>query len=632
MTDAVRRQILKGISPRLAIQASIDRMFLPLLTSTLTTVLAFLPLATFPGPTGEFVGGIGKSVIAALSSSFVISLTAIATLAALLLAKVARRATESGRTGFWVSGIDAGPLKRAFQTSLMTSLRAPLVSILCAVVLPTCGFIGLSTLPLSFFPPADRNQINLEIRLSSPSSVARTRAVVDQADAYLRSQPEVVSASWFVGNSAPSFYYNIIQDEDGNANFAQAMVTTTNLDVIGGLVDRINAELSHSIPHSQVIASQLTQGPPTTAPIELRISGPDRDELRRIGEAARLVLSGIAAVHATSASDAGGEPKIWFDLDEDRAAQAGLSATAIARKIGESLNGTTGGSVIEGNLDLPVRLRPVPVSNTNFQTLSDMSLLENGERVPLAALGNFQLRPSAPSLRRLDGRPVNIVLAYLDTNSLPGPVIDAFNATWAASNFTLPPGCTLSFGGESEARADSVGSLVGQIGMIAVLTIALIVLTFRSFRLAAVVLVVAVLSAGLGFLSLTVFGYSFGFMAIIAIVGLIGVAINGAIIILSGLRGSEQAMSGDKKAITEEVMATSRHIWSTTLTTFGGFVPLMLSDSLFWPPFAVTIAGGILLSTTVNFYFVPQTFLIFRQIDRSRSIQAGPDSAEQVLT
>ena len=106
------------------------------------------------------------------------------------------------------------------------------------------------------------------------------------------------------------------------------------------------------------------------------------------------------------------------------------------------------------------------------------------------------------------------------------------------------------------------------------------------------------------------------------VIGAIGVSINAAIIILSGLRADERAMAGDVDAVQDVVGETARHISSTTITTFGGFLPLLLSEGGFWPPFATVIAGGVLMSTIVSFFFVPQAFLVVRRFKKK-----APDSS-----
>jgi multidrug efflux pump subunit AcrB len=133
-------------------------------------------------------------------------------------------------------------------------------------------------------------------------------------------------------------------------------------------------------------------------------------------------------------------------------------------------------------------------------------------------------------------------------------------------------------------------------------------MVFNSFRLAGITLLVAGLSAGLSIFALAVFQYPFGITAVIGVIGSIGVSINAAIIILSALQADDGACAGDKESMVSVVSRSSRHIVSTTITTFGGFLPLILDGGGFWPPFAMSVAGGVLLSTVVSFYFTPPMF------------------------
>ena len=155
-----------------------------------------------------------------------------------------------------------------------------------------------------------------------------------------------------------------------------------------------------------------------------------------------------------------------------------------------------------------------------------------------------------------------------------------------------------------------MNDLLAAAGLIVALTIATIVVAFNSFRLAAITGIVAFLSIGLSLLALAVFAYPFGITAVIGVIGSVGVSINAAIIILTALQNNPGAARGEHAAIVETVHAQSRHIVSTTITTFGGFLPLILAGGGFWPPFAMAIAGGVLLSTAVSFYFVPPAFAL----------------------
>jgi len=111
-----------------------------------------------------------------------------------------------------------------------------------------------------------------------------------------------------------------------------------------------------------------------------------------------------------------------------------------------------------------------------------------------------------------------------------------------------------------------------------------------------------------------VFNYPFGIMSLVGVIGSIGVSINAAIIIMTALQANPGALKGGTYAIRNVVMDSSRHIVSTTVTTFGGFLPLILEGSEFWPPFAMAIAGGVLLSTIISFFLVPPVFLLVTRL------------------
>ncbi|NNF80015.1 MAG: efflux RND transporter permease subunit, partial [Rhizobiales bacterium] len=233
--------------------------------------------------------------------------------------------------------------------------------------------------------------------------------------------------------------------------------------------------------------------------------------------------------------------------------------------------------------------------------------------VPLSALGRIRLVPSESPIFRRDGERINTVQGYTRRTVLPEEALKKVQAAVAKAGLNLPAGYRFEVGGDSDARNDVLRDLLAVAGIVIALTIATIVLTFNSFRLSLVTAAVSVLAMGLSLLVLAVFKYPLGVMAIIGVIGSIGVSINAAIIILTALQKNAAAAAGSRAAIVDTVAAQSRHIVSTTITTFGGFLPLILAGGGFWPPFAMAIAGGVLLSTVVSFYFVPPAYALLNR-------------------
>ena len=613
MTDEIRRRIVAGL-PRLeAIGQSVDRLAIPLLASTVTTVLAFVPMAILPGPAGDFVGSIAISVIVMLLSSFLLAVTLTPALAGFILP-----AQSDSAPIWWRHGITAAPVQDMFQRSLDWALKHRGLAIAAALALPVMGFAAFPTLTAQFFPGVDRDQFYVQIRLPEGSALSQTKAVAEKADAILREDSGVTHAHWFIGESAPAFYYNMIQNQDGVPSFAEALVTTRSEEDTERLVPALQANFDKLLPQAQFLVRDLTQGPPVTAPVEVRLVGPELETLQALGEDLRLRMADHPAVTHTKASLMGGAPKIVFDLDEDKVLQTGRTLGAVAAELQASIEGATGGSLIEGSEELPVRVRMFDENRASAGRIRDLNVIlapsQTRERddtwlgVPLAALGDANVVPSNSPIARRDGERVNTVQAFLQIGVLPEEVLKDVRDGLVTSPMALPQGYRIEYGGDSDARAEVVTNLLAPMGLIVALLVATIVLTFNSFRLSFVTLSVAVLSMGLSVLALAIFRYPFGIQAVIGVIGSIGVSINAAIIIMTALQKNEAAMANDREAIRTVVMASGRHIISTTITTFGGFLPLILAGGGFWPPFAMAIAGGVLLSTVVSFYFVPPVF------------------------
>jgi len=310
-----------------------------------------------------------------------------------------------------------------------------------------------------------------------------------------------------------------------------------------------------------------------------------------------------------------GPPKLVFKLEEDKLKQVGLSRVQVANALDAALRGRLGGELLEDTERLPVRARLVRSDWSNSNLLQSLRIPVQGsasgvQAVPLSALGSAHLEPDDSPITRENGERLNRVQAFLMRGVLPEEALKVLRAQLAADPIELPPGYDYSFGGDTNERAGVVEDLMAPLGIIMAALLATIVLTFNSWRLSAIALLVCGCSFGLSLFALALFRYPLGINPLIGVIGSVGVSINAAIIILTALQQNSGAASGDPEAVVNVVRDSSRHIVSTTVTTFGGFLPLILEGSRFWPPFAMAIAGGVLLSTIISFFLVPPLFYL----------------------
>jgi multidrug efflux pump subunit AcrB len=296
---------------------------------------------------------------------------------------------------------------------------------------------------------------------------------------------------------------------------------------------------------------------------------------------------------------------------------SGLDHATIAQQLDNTLEGAVGGSLLEATEELPIRVRLANTGRGDLVQIASLDLLPatttvGGQRkfIPVSALAAVDLVPQRAVIARRSGRRENVVRGYTTAGVLPGKVLADYRQQLEAGGLDLPAGYEIEFGGEFAERNEAIGKLSASLGVLMVVMAATLVLSFGSFRLAGIIAVVAAMSGGLGFGSLWLFGYPFGFMAIVGTMGLIGVAINDSIVVLAALREDDLARGGNRKAIRDVVVRSSRHVFATTFKTIAGFLPLILGGGGFWPPLAITIAGGVVGATLLALVFVPSTYLL----------------------
>ncbi len=634
VVDEVRDALHRGRSASKAVADSVRHLAVPLAGSTFTTVLAFLPLVLMPGPAGEFVGSIGLSVILALVSSFLVSLTVVAALTGRFyrLRKSGPSDTLPTDLRFWRAGFYHPRLGGIFERTLQAVFRRPISGVLIALILPALGFWNMSKLEEQFFPAADRKEFEIQFKLPSQASIVQTQEAAIRVGELLSANPRVERVHWFVGGSAPKFYYNMLAGQDDTPSFAQALVMLDSSKEAEQVISDLQATVTSAFPQAEVIVRQFGQGPPVEAPIELRLFGPDLERLYHLGEEFRAELAKDPDVVVARTTLRAGIPKLWMRIDEEEARLAGLDAVGIARQLQSTLEGSVGGSLMESTEELPVRVRVGGEDRADISRIASLEVLPQGEdpgpdrpRIPASALGRVTLVPDLASITRVDSRRANTVQAFVTAGVLPSQVLEPFRERIQPLVENLPYGYSWEFAGETKERNSAVAQLLASAGVLLVLMIASLVLSFNSFRLAGSILLVALSSAGLAMLALYLFDFPFGFMAIVGTMGLIGIAVNDSIVVLAAIRKDAGARAGDIGRMVGVVMHSTRHVMTTTITTMAGFTPLLLGGDRFWPPLAISIAGGILGATLLALFFIPSTYLLI-----SRRSVAEPTPAESL--
>ena len=613
MVDEVRKRMLRGQTPAAAITSAVQHLRGPLTSSTLTTVLSFMPIALLPGPAGEFVGTIAVAVITALLSSLLLALFVLPALTAIIAPAraYAGDASDSTSARWWQDGVSVGWFQRGCEKLLVGAVSNPLLSLSVIVLLSGIGFARAGELGQQFFPAADRDMFQVRIWMPAGTTIAETQRTMQQADTLIAEHPGVLRRSWHAGGSFPSVYYNQIMDTDGSPDYAQGVITATSGDAAKALVGPLQQQLDDALPGGQVVVTPFAQGPPVSAPVMFRIVGPDGNRLRALGDELRALLAQIPGVTHTQANMQGGQPKLWLDVDENEASERGWSLRSVATQIQMHLDGTQAGSQLESTEEIPVRVvlaadrrrAPDDLTDTYFTVPGQDGT--RGELLHLGAISSLTLQPELASIFRRNGERTNVVSAYLVPAALPPDITAQALAFFTDQGLQLPPGYRLEVGGDSEESAQASGNLATFAPVLLLLMATSIILGFRSVTMALMIGGVALCSIGFGLLALRVSGYPFGFNPLLGLAGLIGLAINDSIVVLAAIRDDAAARAGNVTALVRASLSCGRHVLATTATTIGGFLPLLIAGGDFWPPLAVIIAGGVAGATLLALVAVP---------------------------
>ncbi len=609
VVDEFDQERIGGRSVLSAIEHSLGKLAGPLFASTLTTALAFAPIALLSGGAGEFIGMIGISVIFSVCASLFVAMTIIPAFAGWL--DRPRRAGDKKR--FWRDGIKYDFLTDGYRWTIERVLRFPLLGLLIGAVPVYFGIVLGLSLPSQFFPQTERDQFQVDITLSAQSTIADGRAAALRAtELILSNYPQVTGVHFAVGEPGPRVYYNSFSTTQGIAGFANGFVQLENAETARVVVADVQDMLRREFPAARILATPFEQGPPSDAPIAFFLRGNNLSVLNEYGNRARRRLSETPGVTFTQARLQLGAPVVTLHADETAAAMTGSRLAGLATDLRAELEGVPAGSILEGIEEVPVRVIASAARRGELADLRSKTIgnARAGAGTPLSSLGEMTLDPKTAVIIRLDGQRVNEIYGFIEPYALPSPIVADFKQRLLDDGFELPPGYDWIEGGQASTQAEAQSELLALAVPLFLIMMGAVALVFNSFRMSLLILTVGLMSMGLAFGGVWMFNLPMGFNAIVGALGLFGIAINGSIVVLSLLKRDPRAMADDVLVQREIIVNATRHIVATTLTTMGGFVPIILTGDVFWMPLATAIAGGVAGSALLALYFTPAVFRI----------------------
>ena len=605
MSESIMVAMEHGEDPVEAAVASANELKIPLLTSSLTTAAAFLPIYLAESDVGEYTAPLFKVVSIALLSSWVLSLTMTPMFCVHFLKPKTTAADTSFDSGFY----------RMYRGALTAMLRHRTLSLLVTAGVFFAAMAGFGFVPNIFFPPNDKAILTAELHLPIGTPIERTADVVAAIEGHMADELKVGEGrergidNWasFIGRGAPRFVLNYNPPLSA-PEYSVLVINATDQAVLPGIKASIERFAFDNFPDLRASVTKLPIGPPAGSPVEVRVSGRDLDRVFDIANDVQAKLASISGTENISNDWGPRTKKLLVKIDQARVRRAGLTNLDVAVSLQTVLSGYETTQFREGDSVIPITLRTVAADREDIGKLDSHNVysLVTGRSVPLKQVADIEVvwQP-AKILRR--GRLKTVTVAANVAEGVSPLAISAAMATWLEEvSASWGVGYKWELGGEEEKSGAANRSISEKLPIAGFIILMLLVSQFNSIRRPLIILTTIPLGLIGVVAGLLIARSYFGFMTLLGVISLSGIVINNAIVLLDRIRLEiEENQRSPAAAIVESAQRRFRPILLTTATTIGGLIPLWLGGGPMWEPMSISIIFGLAFSTLLTLGVVP---------------------------
>ncbi len=594
--DAMLRRLGAGDSMDEAATFAYRTLAAPMLIGALVTIASFVPIGFAKSNAGEYTFDIFSVVAISLIASWL-----VAVVFGPLLGKAVLKPPK----------VEAEPkpskMVAVYSTFLQGAIRARWLTIALTLAAFVAAMFLLRYVPQQFFPASDRSELTVSMTLRQNASIYATEAQALRLEALLKDDPDIDHYSTYVGRGAIRFILTL-DVQLPNPFFAQFVIVTKDLEARERVQAKLEKVLAEEFPEVVARVSPLELGPPVGWPLQYRVTGPDKDEVRRIALELAQVMGSDTRTRYINYDWMEPARQMRVRVNQDQARQLGISSAALATVLNAKVTGSTVTQVRDDIYLVNVVARAVDEERASFGSLASLQVpTSSGRMVPLSQFATVVEEQEFPLVWRRNRLPTLTVRADVDHSVLPDTVVGALAPKIAELNARLPAQYKIETGGIYEESAISRASVFAVVPLMIVLMLTTMMVMLGSFRRLAIV--VAVLPLGLigVVLSLLLFNRPLGFVAILGILALIGMIAKNTVILIVQIETDRAEGRNVLEAVLASATSRLRPMVLTAISTVLGLIPI--APTVFWGPMAFAIMGGLLVATLLTLIFLPALYV-----------------------
>ncbi|ADK13491.1 MULTISPECIES: efflux RND transporter permease subunit [Clostridium] len=593
--DVIQVGIDDGLPRNEAAFNGIKKLFVPVFTSTLIIVGAFLPLLSISGVVGKFLKSLPQVVIICVICSYLCALFVTPAMSSLFF----RKSKESKRQN---------PIRMMFENLLKYGLKHKKTIIGAALAVFAVALILIKTLGMQLFPYVDKNMIYIDVSNEKVADIKSTSKLVNQIEGILKRQKEVTAYTSAIGGGMPKFYVTLPTVAPAD-DTAQIMVKvdlkkTNRFKTRQELVEYVQNQIDNNISGGTATVKQLEEAMPIGAPIRLRLTGDDLDQIQQASEKIQQQLKNIPGTMNVRDDAAKKTYEYEVDIDENRASQLGLLKSDVLQQINIALKGYKASTYRKNGNEYDIMVK------TNISSVGDLKNLYiessvTKNKIPLYEVASVKLNSEIDKITHYkEDRTVTI---YSDVKSGYNSVNIEKELQQKIDGMSIDP-VKVIYDGE-KAQISKYFTSLGVAGvLILVIIYVLLFIQFKSFVQPLVIMCSLPLSLIGVSIGLHAFGMNLSLTAFMGIISLIGVVIRNAILLIEYINnGREDGLSVDD-ACMFAVSQRFRPIILSSTATITALIPLAFSGSALFGPMSVAMMCGLLTATFLTFVVVPVVY------------------------
>lgn len=612
--ENIYRRLDQGAHPHEAAEEGTAEIGVAVAASALTNVVVFTPIAFMKGIIGQFFYAFGLTVVFATLVSLFISFTLAPLMAARLLRTYETRKEEEGWLGFLWKRFDRGyaNLEGDYRRALGWVLSRPrngwavvgATTVLAALaLLLQVKFVGGE-----FMPSQDEGLVEVSLELPPGTPVHRTAQVVERAEALLREIPEVTDLLVTVGGGGGSMF-----SMGSDVNQASILVTVESPLPTETFLPRIR-ELLAPLPDAEITVSlPQSMGGGGQAPLQVLVKGPDQNRLEELARRATSAVAEIPGLVDVRNTIEDPKPEVVFRPDRERLRAYGLTVGQVGSVLRASIEGVTPAVYRERGEERDIRIRLAEEARSQADELGNLEVRTFSGMIPLRSLGELSLSGGKTTIQRDEKQRTVRIDAHIGSGSLTS-LATAIRTTLDRMDF--PPGYTYEITGQFEMFQESLTEMLKALLLAIVLTYVVLAMILESVVHPVTIMITLPLGGVGAAFALFLAGSNLNIFSMMAIIMLVGIVVNNAILILDyaqNLRAKGQTLV---EALLEAAPARLRPIIMTNVAIAVALLPQALGSgpgAVYRVPMAIVTMGGVLVSAVFTLFLIP---VIYQKLDR----------------